>query len=137
MILKLSTGEVEESASGEEVDDKGDNEVNEESGGSSDSGEDDNEFDENVSSAESSSGNETTGRCSICLQRFIDQEVGVPEECDHRFCLVCIKEWAKVINLKYNYEMMYIEVTYLTKYYIINRPLRHVQLTENLSMQCS
>ncbi|CAL1296003.1 unnamed protein product [Larinioides sclopetarius] len=36
--------------------------------------------------------------CPICLNRFIGQDLGIPESCDHIFCLECIREWAKNIN---------------------------------------
>ncbi|XP_077536367.1 uncharacterized protein LOC144148722 [Haemaphysalis longicornis] len=36
--------------------------------------------------------------CAICLEQFQGEEVGMPECCDHVFCLVCIQEWAKVTN---------------------------------------
>ncbi|KAH9373976.1 hypothetical protein HPB48_003970 [Haemaphysalis longicornis] len=37
-------------------------------------------------------------RCAVCLNRFLGQEVGTPESCDHAFCLDCIQEWAKNMN---------------------------------------
>ncbi|KAG6460234.1 hypothetical protein O3G_MSEX011847 [Manduca sexta] len=37
-------------------------------------------------------------KCSICLLRFTDQEVGTPETCEHIFCLDCITEWSKNVN---------------------------------------
>ncbi|KAL3248166.1 hypothetical protein MRX96_056580 [Rhipicephalus microplus] len=37
-------------------------------------------------------------RCAVCLNRFLGQEVGTPESCDHIFCLDCIQEWAKNMN---------------------------------------
>lgn len=33
--------------------------------------------------------------CPICLNAF-DAEIGSPESCDHKFCLPCIQEWARV-----------------------------------------
>ncbi|GIY86854.1 PHD and RING finger domain-containing protein 1 [Caerostris extrusa] len=36
--------------------------------------------------------------CPVCLNDFIGQDLGVPENCEHMFCLECIKEWAKNIN---------------------------------------
>ena len=35
-------------------------------------------------------------QCAICFSEFTDQEVGIPENCEHNFCLSCILEWAKV-----------------------------------------
>ncbi|KPJ03744.1 PHD and RING finger domain-containing protein 1 [Papilio xuthus] len=46
--------------------------------------------------SDSSEGN--SDKCSICLLRFKDQEVGTPENCDHIFCVDCISEWAKNVN---------------------------------------
>ncbi|KAG0422040.1 hypothetical protein HPB47_002112, partial [Ixodes persulcatus] len=37
-------------------------------------------------------------RCPICLNRFLGQEEGTPESCDHVFCLDCIQEWARNVN---------------------------------------
>lgn len=36
--------------------------------------------------------------CPICLLPFTGQNIGTPESCDHEFCLICIQEWAKVID---------------------------------------
>jgi PHD and RING finger domain-containing protein 1 len=35
-------------------------------------------------------------QCAICMENFGKQEVGIPENCEHSFCLACIIEWAKV-----------------------------------------
>ncbi len=37
-----------------------------------------------------------TEQCAICMENFTKQEVGIPENCEHAFCLACIIEWAKV-----------------------------------------
>ncbi|KAJ8956760.1 hypothetical protein NQ314_006634 [Rhamnusium bicolor] len=37
-------------------------------------------------------------KCPICLLSFKSQEIGVPESCDHMFCLECIQEWSKNMN---------------------------------------
>lgn len=34
--------------------------------------------------------------CPICLNLFVEQEVAVPENCSHVFCLRCILTWAEV-----------------------------------------
>lgn len=39
-----------------------------------------------------------TERCPVCLSRFTTQSIGMPESCDHAFCLDCITEWSKVRN---------------------------------------
>lgn len=46
--------------------------------------------------SDSSEGN--SEKCSICLMRFTDQEVGTPQSCEHIFCLDCITEWSKNVN---------------------------------------
>ncbi|KAJ8723581.1 hypothetical protein PYW08_003493 [Mythimna loreyi] len=46
--------------------------------------------------SDSSEGN--SDKCSICLLRFTDQEVGTPQSCEHIFCLDCITEWSKNVN---------------------------------------
>ncbi len=35
-------------------------------------------------------------QCAICMENLIKQEVGIPENCEHSFCLACLIEWAKV-----------------------------------------
>ena len=51
-------------------------------------------------SCSSSSGDEDTDRCSICLLKLKLQPLGRPENCKHLFCLECITQWAKVRCLK-------------------------------------
>lgn len=46
--------------------------------------------------SDSSEGN--SDKCSICLLRFTNQEIGVPQSCEHDFCLDCITEWSKNVN---------------------------------------
>ncbi|KAG7298923.1 hypothetical protein JYU34_017381 [Plutella xylostella] len=46
--------------------------------------------------SDSSEGN--SDKCSICLLRFTDQQVGTPQACEHIFCLDCITEWSKNVN---------------------------------------
>lgn len=46
--------------------------------------------------SDSSEGN--SDKCSICLLRFTNQEVGTPQSCEHIFCLDCIMEWSKNVN---------------------------------------
>ncbi|GBP47255.1 PHD and RING finger domain-containing protein 1 [Eumeta japonica] len=47
-------------------------------------------------SSDSSEGN--SDKCSICLMRFTNQEVGTPQNCEHVFCVDCITEWSKNVN---------------------------------------
>lgn len=35
-------------------------------------------------------------QCAICMENLTTQEVGIPENCEHNFCLACLIEWAKV-----------------------------------------
>ncbi len=35
-------------------------------------------------------------QCTICLEEFTNQVVGIPEHCEHPFCFTCLLEWAKV-----------------------------------------
>ncbi|XP_030767637.1 PHD and RING finger domain-containing protein 1 isoform X2 [Sitophilus oryzae] len=37
-------------------------------------------------------------KCPICLLSFRLQEIGIPENCEHNFCLECIQEWSKNMN---------------------------------------
>ncbi|CAF0766778.1 unnamed protein product [Adineta ricciae] len=36
----------------------------------------------------------TTEECSICLNDFKNQEVGMPEGCQHMFCFTCLFNWS-------------------------------------------
>lgn len=47
-------------------------------------------------SSDSSEGN--SEKCSICLMKFLNQEVGIPQNCEHIFCLDCITEWSRNMN---------------------------------------
>jgi hypothetical protein len=38
----------------------------------------------------------TIEQCAICMENLLKQEVGIPENCEHSFCLACLIEWAKV-----------------------------------------
>lgn len=40
----------------------------------------------------------TVEQCAICMENLTKQEIGIPESCEHAFCLPCIIEWAKVLN---------------------------------------
>jgi PHD and RING finger domain-containing protein 1 len=42
-------------------------------------------------------------QCAICLMEFTDQKVGIPNNCTHVFCLVCIQEWAKVSTSHFSF----------------------------------
>ena len=46
----------------------------------------------------SSSSNEDTEKCPICLLRLNDQEIGSPDVCEHIFCAPCIDEWSKNVT---------------------------------------
>ena len=48
---------------------------------------------------ESSSGDEDSPQCAICLARLKSQDVGTPDTCDHTFCLDCLLEWSKVSDV--------------------------------------
>ena len=36
--------------------------------------------------------------CPICLNDFEEQQIGLPNNCRHAFCIDCILEWSKVIS---------------------------------------
>jgi len=44
------------------------------------------------------SSTQTLEQCAICMETLLKQEVGIPENCEHSFCLACLIEWAKVIK---------------------------------------
>uniref|UniRef100_S4RH79 PHD and ring finger domains 1 n=1 Tax=Petromyzon marinus TaxID=7757 RepID=S4RH79_PETMA len=44
------------------------------------------------------SSDEEGDSCPICLNGFRVQAVGIPESCQHAFCLDCLLEWAKNVN---------------------------------------
>ncbi|XP_067144254.1 uncharacterized protein [Centruroides vittatus] len=47
---------------------------------------------------ESDSSDGQSEKCPICLNKFLGQDIGNPESCDHYFCLDCLLEWAKKVN---------------------------------------
>lgn len=52
-------------------------------------------MDEDDSSAsESDSSADGLDKCPICLHSFREQEIGVPNVCEHDFCAPCIEEWS-------------------------------------------
>ncbi len=38
----------------------------------------------------------STQQCIICFEDLIDQQIGIPEHCEHTFCFTCLVEWTKV-----------------------------------------
>lgn len=48
--------------------------------------------------SDSSSSSNGRDKCPICLFSFTKQEVGKPENCDHKFCSICIDEWSKNVS---------------------------------------
>lgn len=46
------------------------------------------------SSDTDSSSCDSMEKCPICLHAFRDQEIGVPNVCEHSFCAPCIEEWS-------------------------------------------
>lgn len=51
-----------------------------------------------ASSSASSSDDDATDKCPICLHSFRDQPLGVPNACDHSYCMQCIEEWARNVQ---------------------------------------
>lgn len=48
--------------------------------------------------SDSSTASNAREKCPICLFSFTNQEVGKPENCDHKFCAICIEEWSKNVS---------------------------------------
>jgi len=65
----------------------------------------------------------TIEQCAICMENLTTQEVGVPENCEHTFCLVCLIEWAKVKDEEN-------EKLFLIKKLFFFRKIIHVRLIE-------
>lgn len=40
--------------------------------------------------------NDDKAKCPICLNKFRNNNVAVPENCQHTFCFECISEWSTV-----------------------------------------
>jgi hypothetical protein len=36
--------------------------------------------------------------CSICMEKFITQHVGITDTCNHKFCATCLQEWSTHAN---------------------------------------
>ncbi|PIK48684.1 putative PHD and RING finger domain-containing protein 1 [Apostichopus japonicus] len=82
----------------EEEDDEDDEDDEEESDGDGqdeEEGRKDCDVGEEVSESES---DDDSDKCPICLLQFRDNDIGVPESCDHTFCLDCLQEWAKNVT---------------------------------------
>lgn len=47
-----------------------------------------------LSACESDSSSDSVDKCPICLHSFREQEIGVPDVCEHDFCAPCIEEWS-------------------------------------------
>lgn len=52
--------------------------------------------DAGTSSDSSSSGSSES--CPICLLSLKNQEIGIPEICEHKFCFICIQEWSNNVT---------------------------------------
>ncbi|XP_059619574.1 putative uncharacterized protein DDB_G0282133 isoform X2 [Phlebotomus argentipes] len=37
-------------------------------------------------------------KCTICFSTFKDQEIGIPNSCNHRYCGKCIEEWSNTVR---------------------------------------
>lgn len=46
----------------------------------------------------SSSDDENSEKCPICLLKLSKQEVATPESCAHTFCFECLQEWSKNVS---------------------------------------
>ena len=53
---------------------------------------------ESSSSSDKEKSDKPNENCPICLNDFTDQEIGIPENCEHTFCLKCVLHWSKVIS---------------------------------------
>lgn len=51
-----------------------------------------------VQSDAGSSSDDATEKCPICLHSFRDQEIGMPNVCEHNYCVPCIDEWSKNVQ---------------------------------------
>lgn len=63
----------------------------------------------------------TTEQCAICMENLTNQEVGIPENCEHPFCLTCIITWAQVRKISHKISL------FLLNFFIF-RKIIHVQL---------
>ncbi|XP_055531478.1 PHD and RING finger domain-containing protein 1 [Wyeomyia smithii] len=48
--------------------------------------------------SDSSASSNDSDKCPICLLSLNDQEIGVPEVCEHVYCAPCIEEWSKNVT---------------------------------------
>lgn len=48
--------------------------------------------------ADDNSSNDGSEKCPICLFSFLEQEIGRPAICDHKFCATCIDEWSRNVS---------------------------------------
>lgn len=55
------------------------------------------ESDSSATDSDSSS-SDALEKCPICLHSFREQEIGVPDVCEHDFCAPCIEEWSNNVQ---------------------------------------
>lgn len=48
--------------------------------------------------SDTSSDDAANEKCPICLHSFREQEIGMPNICEHSFCAPCIEEWSKNVQ---------------------------------------
>lgn len=66
---------------------------NETDSSSSDSG---SSLSESSSCSDDDSDSSKKERCPICLNKFKEQDIAIPNSCSHEFCLECLEEWSRV-----------------------------------------
>lgn len=49
-------------------------------------------------SSDSENSDTSTEKCPICLHSFREQEIGMPNVCEHSFCAPCIEEWSSNVQ---------------------------------------
>ncbi len=56
------------------------------------------EPEDNGGQSDTSSDDAGNEKCPICLHSFREQEIGMPNICEHSFCAPCIEEWSKNVQ---------------------------------------
>lgn len=57
-----------------------------------------NAMDDIAHSTDSDSSCDLMEKCPICLHAFREQEIGMPNVCEHSFCAPCIEEWSSNVQ---------------------------------------
>ena len=51
-------------------------------------------------------------QCAICLENLVDQVIGIPEHCKHKFCFQCLSNWTQVRERKVEFSSLAMQICF-------------------------